>query len=184
MDVAIVCCSLSALAAGAFGLPFVFYSVEISQLLSNDEDIVKYCAEYVYVCGWVMSLIGFEMACYGCLLGSGKANIACSVNGALNIVRIPLALYCLFSSQPVMEIARMTLWAFGILEMEQFPLLTGDFFCIAGVIAFTASVKAFIWFSYFSYLRISGRYFKGSSVVIDGDRVGKDYRELLGADEE
>ncbi|KAL3797173.1 hypothetical protein ACHAW5_006035 [Stephanodiscus triporus] len=166
MDVAIVCCSLSAFAAGSLGVPFVLWPEEISRaLVSDDEGIVRYCAQYVYVQGWVMSLIGFEMACYGSLLGAGRANIACFVNGACNILRIPLAIFCLYSSRPAIEIAWMTLWAFGLSGMENFPKPTGDFYCIGGVIAFTACMKAIIWFGYFSYLWMSGRYLRGASLV-------------------
>ena len=105
-DVAVVCCSLSAFTTGDLGFPFVLFSEEILQaLVSDDEGIVRYCAQYVYVIEWVMSLIGFEMACYGCLLGAGRASIACFVNGACNILRIPLTIYCLYSSQPAMEMA-------------------------------------------------------------------------------
>jgi len=180
MDVAIVCCSLSAFTAGALGVPFVLFSEEISQaLVSDDEGIVRYCAQYVYVMGWVMSLIGFEMACYGCLLGAGRASIACFVNGACNILRIPLTIYCLYSSQPAMEMARMTLWAFGLSGMKNFPQPTGSFYCIGGVIAFTACLKAVIWFGYFSYLWMSGKYFRGASLVERcGAIVSKDYNQL------
>lgn len=169
MDVAIVCCTLSALTAGLLGVPFILFSKEISlALISDDEEIVKYCAEYVYVIGWVMSLVGFEMACYGSLLGAGRANIACCVNGACNILRIPLAIYCMYSSLPVIVMAQMTLWAFGISGMENFPQPTGDFYCIGGVIALTASIKAVIWFGYFLSLWISGKYFRGARIVGEG----------------
>jgi Na+-driven multidrug efflux pump len=180
MDVAILCCSMSAFSAGALGVPFVLFSEEISRaLVSDDEGIVRYCAQYVHVMGWVMSLIGFEMACYGCLLEAGRASIACFVNGACNILRIPLAIYCLYRSQPAMEVARMSLWAFGLMGMENFPQPEGNFYCIGGVIAFTACMKAVIWFGYFSYLWMSGRYFRGASLVGEGQQCGvivsKDY---------
>ena len=165
MDVTIICCSLSALAAGTVGVPFVIWSKEISQILTSDEEIVKYCAQYVYVQGWVMALVGFEMSSYGSLLGAGGASIICYVNGTCNLMRIPMAVYCLFGDQRAMEMVQLTLWAFGLHRMDAFPTPTGDFYCIGGVIAVTSGFKASIWLCYFSYLYFSGRNFRGSNVV-------------------
>jgi hypothetical protein len=72
----------------------------------------------------------------------------------------------------------MTLWAFGLLGTKNFPQPMGSFYCIGGVIAFTACLKAVIWFGYFSYLWMSGRYFcvttrekNDSEVSVDSKRV-------------
>jgi hypothetical protein len=47
------------------------------------------------------------------------------------------------------------------------------------VIAFTACLKAVIWFGYFSYLWMRGRYFRGASLVERcGAIVSKDNNQL------
>ena len=165
MDVTIICCSLSALAAGAVGVPFVLFSEEISRILSSDLEIVKYCAQYVYVQGWVMALVGFEMSSYGSLLGAGGASIICYVNGTCNLLRIPMAIYCLYSDQTADVMARLTLWAFGLYRVNTFPTPTGNFYCIGGVIAITSGLKASVWFCYFSYLYCTGIHFRGSNLA-------------------
>jgi hypothetical protein len=73
----------------------------------------------------------------------------------------------------------MTLWAFGLLGTKNFPQPMGSFYCIGGVIAFTACLKAVIWFGYFSYLWMRGRYFRGASLVERcGAIVSKDNNQL------
>ena len=70
MHAALLCSFLSAFVTGLLGVPFILYSVELSSMLSTDQNIIKYSSQYVFVNGFVMSMVGFEMASYGAMIGN------------------------------------------------------------------------------------------------------------------
>ena len=165
-DAAMLCCLLSSLSAGIVGIPFILFSTEISSILSTDRLIIKYCAQYVYVNGFVLSLIGFEMASYGSLLGAGMTRTICIVNGSMNVLRIPITVLCLYYNRSFQDIFTVILWVFGLHSTLDFTP-AGNFYCIAGAIAGTASAKAFIWMLFFTYKAYTKTYFSGFRLITD-----------------
>ena len=69
MHAAILCSFLSAFFTGILGIPFIVFSVQMSSMLSTDASIIHYASEYVYINGFIMSCVGFEMASYGAMIG-------------------------------------------------------------------------------------------------------------------
>jgi len=167
-DAAMLCCFLSSLCAGIVGIPFIIFSDEISSILTKDKLIIKYCAQYVFINGFVMSLVGFEMASYGCLLGAGMARTICIVNGSMNVLRIPITVFCLYYNRSFQDMFTVILWVFGLHSTLNFTP-TGSFYCIAGAIAGTASAKAFIWMLFFAYKAYTKTYFSGFNLISENN---------------
>ena len=69
MHSALLCSFLSAFFTGILGIPFCLFSVQMSSMLSTDPSIIHYASQYVFINGFVMSCVGFEMASYGAMIG-------------------------------------------------------------------------------------------------------------------
>ena len=145
------------------GLPFIFFSERISRLLSDDADIIKYCAIYIRAQGAVAFGVGFEMAAYGSFIGAGKAREVFLTNGSMNLCRIPVAVYCIFGRSGFWL---GLLWALGFSSTTDLPSTVGSFDSICWVIAGTAVLKAMLFFCWLSLRFCRGTYFCDSSLVV------------------
>jgi hypothetical protein len=153
---------MSALSAFATGLPFVFFPVKIASILSQDSEIVKYCAEYIHVLGYVMFFVGWEMASFGALLGAGKASFLCWVNGSLNLARVPIAVLCMYGYENFWVVLK---WVLGFSNGIDHINPSGDFSCIVYSVASTAVFKAVFFMCSFAYRYGSGLYFTDCNLV-------------------
>ncbi len=131
---------LSLASCQLIGLAFLLFPGPLCELVTDDAQTLAYAIEYVYIIGWVMWAVGFEMATYGALIGTGRTEFTLLISGFANIIRVPIAAYLLFGSDAVVE---GTLWAaFGVGDA---PALTGVFAALAYTIAGTAILKAIVY---------------------------------------
>jgi len=150
------------------GLPFIFYSEPIARLLSNDPEIVRFCAQYTKLQGFVSFGVGFEIAAYGAFIGAGKAREVFLTNGSMNLLRVPIASLCMFGSSGFW---RGLTWALGI-NGKSPPVPTGDFLCICWVIAGTAVCKAALFAIWLNLRWFRGTYFHDSSLLQNCSTAG------------
>jgi Na+-driven multidrug efflux pump len=137
---------VSSVSCQLVGVAFLVFPNELCGLVTDDPATLAFAAEYVYIMGWAMWAVGFEMACYGALLGAGRSEVTLMVSGVINVLRIPIAAWFLFGAGGM---AAGTLWAFfGIGEA---PVVTGAFSGLAYTIAITAVLKASIYFLYMKF---------------------------------
>lgn len=122
------------------GFGFVFFPEELCRLVTHDPATLAFAAEYVWVIGWMMWAVGFEMSFYGAFIGCGRTEITLFVSGLLNILRVPVIAALLFGWGNTLT---ATLWAvFGV---GHAPPLIGEFSAIAWTIGGTAILKAVIY---------------------------------------
>jgi putative MATE family efflux protein len=135
--------ALSAVSCQVVGIAFLVFPEQLCGLVTDDPATLGFATEYVYIMGWAMWAVGFEMACYGALLGAGRSEITLMVSGVVNILRIPIAAWFLFGLDGVIQ---GTLWAFFGFGTP--PTVAGAFSGLAYTIAITAAIKATIYFIY------------------------------------
>jgi putative MATE family efflux protein len=157
---AILAASMSSLCGCITGLPFIFYSKQISAMLSDDAEIIKYCSIYVKYQGFASFGVGFEMATYGAFIGAGKAREVFLTNGSMNILRIPLCVACIFGSK---NFGAGLAWVMGFKAAP--PAITGDFSCIAIIIACTAVAKAALFCCWLQYRYWTGVNFSDAILI-------------------
>lgn len=143
------------------GLPFIFFSTQIASTLSDDAEIIKYCAMYIRLMGIVSFGVGFEMAAYGAFLGAGKARDVFLTNGSMNVLRVPLCVVCLFGQH---NFSRGIAWAVGLSGGTPPPPI-GDFRCVCYVIMFTAVCKALLFSVWLFRRYLTKSYFHDSSLL-------------------
>jgi hypothetical protein len=114
MEAAIMSAGVSAVATGLLGLPFVIFPEQIAAVISNDAAIIKYTAQYLHIVGFAMATVGFEMACFGAMLGAGQAGKIVLINGTLDLVRVPAAVLCLYG---VSQFWTAMAWAVGLTDV-------------------------------------------------------------------
>ena len=180
MQAAWVCAGLSAAGAGALGVPFLLFPSNISAMLTEDPEIIKYCAIYLRMCGFIMAFVGFEMACYGVFIGAGKARIVFFTNATMNLIRIPITVIGMYGTSDLL----VTLaWSIGFIKREKsdftnlnagtvthggniIPLI-GTFDSVCFSIAITSFLKAFVYLCMLSWRHYSNLLFRDSSLTHD-----------------
>lgn len=153
--------AMSALGGTLTGLPFIFWSHQIAALLSNDAEIVHFCARYIRLMGMVSFATGFEFSSFGAFIGAGKARDVFLTNGSCNIARVPLCVLCIFGRA---NFFRGLAFCFGLGSTHGLRLY-GNFDCICWVIMFTAVIKAFLFFTWLNLRWFSERYFLDSTLL-------------------
>lgn len=134
---------LSAASCQLIGFIFILFPEPLCRLVTDDPATLAYATEYVYIIGWVMGAVGFEMAMFGAMIGTGKTQVAFLISGGCNLIRIPLAAFLIFGATQTLS---GSLWAaFGIGEA---PIVTGSFAGLAWTIAATAMLKALLYMMY------------------------------------
>jgi len=176
MQAALYCVFLSTVLAGLLGVPFLTFPEKISALLGDDPDIVKYCSQYLRMCGKIMAFIGFEMACYGAFIGAGKARLVFSINSTMNLLRIPITVLGMYG-QSIHALA----WAVGLVPRAPndtknrsansvthggvaIPLI-GDFDAVCFAIAITGIMKAISFGLILAHRYYSNLLFRDSNLV-------------------
>ena len=202
MQAAWICCILSSSCAGILGLPFLFFPTQISGILSDDPDIIRFCAQYIYFCGWIMAFVGFEMAAYGVFTGAGQAKLVFYVNGFFNCCRVPIVIFLMYDSSSTWD---AFMWVFGFIDNDPDPslenasdfiqqqygghyvvhgtkpmLLKGGFECICWAIVCTSILKALVFGSWMLRRQHQKIYFTDSELV---NTSTNDNNEFTGASE-
>lgn len=137
---------MSAASCQIVGFAFLLFPEALCGLVTDDPATLAYATEYVYIMGFIMWAVGFEMACYGALLGAGRSEVTLAVSGVLNIMRIPIAAWFLFGAGGVVS---GTLWAF--FGIGTAPEVIGPFAGLAYTIGITACIKAAFYFLYLKF---------------------------------
>lgn len=140
--------ALSALTCQLVGVAFLLFPQELSALVTSDPETLRYATEYVYIIGWVMWAVGFEMAFYGVFTGWGRTEITLLVSGLTNILRIPLAVLLLFGASSFVSGMQWSIFGVG-----SAPEVVGEFSALAWVIGSTAVLKALIYIVYMARRR-------------------------------
>ncbi len=130
----------SALLCQLVGFAFVLFPDAFSALVTDDPLTHQFASDYVWIIGWFMWAVGFEMAFYGAFIGCGRTEITLFVSGLLNIARVPIVAGLLFGWDQLLP---ATLWATTGVGMA--PALTGSFVVIAWTIGGTAVAKALFY---------------------------------------
>lgn len=143
---------MSAFSSQLVGVLFLVYPAELSAIVTHDPKTLNFAARYVEVIGHVMWAVGFEMAMYGALIGSGKPAMVLWVSGLANLLRIPLAVVFVFGAASVLNGLLWTVFGVGVA-----PSTTGGFDGLSWTIAITALIKAGFYGSYFAFKRDIGQ---------------------------
>ena len=134
---------LSAASCQLVGLSFLVMPETLCGLVSDDPPTLAYATEYVFLIGWFMWAVGFEMAFYGAFVGAGKPAVTMMVSGLSNFLRIPLACALVFGPE---WIVAGTIW--GITGLGSAPPEEGWFLGLGWCIAITACFKAVFYFGW------------------------------------
>jgi putative MATE family efflux protein len=138
-----ICALLSALCCQLVGVAFLLAPSQLSGLVSDDPATLAHASRYVFIVGWIMWAVGFEMSSYGALIGAGRTNITLAVSGLNNLLRLPLAAFGLFG---VSGMVQGLLWSLGLADAP--APITGVFDALALAICATAVFKAIIYAVY------------------------------------
>lgn len=142
--------TMSMLITQAVGLAFVLFPEPLCRLVTEDPETLAYAIEYVYLMGFFMWAVGFEMSVYGALIGAGRTEITFAVSGLSNLLRVPVAAFLLFGADH--WLAGLGWSAFGIGTP---PHITGTFEALVWTIALTAVLKCVAYALYFAVNRRS-----------------------------
>lgn len=134
---------LSAISCQLVGVLFLLIPGPLSGLVTDDPQTLAYATEYVYLIGWFMWAVGFEMALYGAFVGAGKPAVTMMVSGFSNLLRIPLACALVFGPEWIIG---GTIW--GLTGLGTPPPTQGWFAGLGWCIAITACLKAVFYFAW------------------------------------
>jgi len=196
MQAALYCVFSSTILAGLLGVPFLIFPEEISALLGQDPDIVKYCSEYLRMCGTVMAFIGFEMACYGAFIGAGKARLVFIINSTMNLGRIPITVFRMYGGHE--QLVALT-WAVGLVPRDPrdtrsrsantvthggiaIPLI-GNFDAVCYSIAITSIMKAATFAAILGHRYYTNLLFRDSNLVGRAKEIADEKDIILGEDD-
>jgi len=165
IEAALLCAFFSTISATITCIPFFVVPEFIASLVSEDPEVIKYCGQYLYVIGFAMPAVGWEVASYGAFIGSGKTRLIFFISGCINLSRVPLAVFCLFGKPHFFQVLS---WAVGFRGKElprDIVMPPNGFYCFCTVIAFTAYLKCFSYIFMFCYRYFTGLYFSDSNLV-------------------
>jgi putative MATE family efflux protein len=148
---------LSALCCQLIGVMFILFPEPLCRLVTDDPDTLGFAIEYVYIMGWVMWAVGFEMSMFGAMVGTGRTQVAFVISGGINMLRVPIAVVLVFGSQ---QLLAGTAWA--VLGMGPAPVVTGGFSALALTIGVTAILKAILYAMYWAIYAPTDRHIQPS----------------------
>lgn len=137
---------LSALCCQVVGMSFLFFPEQLSSIITDDVETLRYAARYIELIGWVMWAVGLEMSMYGALIGAGWTQMCVWISGMNNILRVPIAAGLVFGWGAFVE---GTVWAVtGTGNAPATHAASFDGLVIA--IGITAVIKAFLYIIFFA----------------------------------
>lgn len=138
----------SAVTCQLVGVIFVLAPEFLTSLVTDDAVTQAFAMQYVWIIGWMMWAVGFEMSFYGAFIGAGRTEITLLVSGLLNIVRVPIVAGFLFGWSNLFDSVRWAVFGIGFA-----PALVGTFEVLVWTIGGTAVLKALIYFGWMSARR-------------------------------
>ncbi len=137
---------LSALCCQLVGMLFLFFPEQLSSIITDDVETLRFAARYIELIGWVMWAVGLEMSMYGALIGAGWTQMCVWISGMNNILRVPIAAALVFGVSSLVE---GTLWA--VTGAGEAPATHQDSFDgLVIAIGVTAVFKAFLYIVFFT----------------------------------